>query len=736
MRTSVAFLIFACIVLVISSTSHGAGVLDRDQQIQIIDDFLFVMGRAPQPSAASSAVREALDASSVPHKCGMSAAADFAMNRGRLDRDLLVSAGIAQLNLRPDLPFSHVSPDGLFTIHYAKTGTDAVYRAGEDGDGDGVPNYVEATALIADSVYDHIINQLGYPIPPSDGFYPEGADPSYDIYLVNLSSNLYGLTYMDSVWADSVGYYQSTSFIVLDNDYGDLDGYQSRPLDAIRVTTAHEFFHAVQFGIDPFEAEDFDQAVQKRYWMEISSVWMEEEVYDNINDYYVYLPYFFNDPTVSLQRFASGDNHPYASGIFGVFLSERFNRDVMRETWFKCGEYGVGPHVFIALDEVLDSATSGQYDLPRAFAEFAQWNYFTNFRAPWAPGGATYEEAIEYPAIPASAMFKNSSFDTIGAAEPEHMAAAYIRFQGGLGIEERIWAAGRNIDPDTVCNLAFVTKLFDDTVSQQNRSVTEIPLSYPEASCPDFRDNFDTCALNTGCASTTRAVFDTLFDVTLVLDSLQSPWYISAMYQLTSALDSHEVDAFPVGAPSRVTLVTQTVNPERFCSYVLVLSAASTNYRRYDPDGLMYVRYVVDEIPDAALRADCFGEGVLSNANEATLIAFPNPAVESKMTNREVRFSFRFPAYPSDFSDCTGKTMAVDIFSLAGERVSSMSSVAFFESFLNSEIRTTGGPIWRLQNDKASDIASGVYIAHVRLYCGEKGSELLAENKVKVAVIR
>ena len=435
-----------------------------------------------------------------------------------------------------------------------------------------MPNYVEATALIADSVYDHIVNQLGYPIPPSDGFYPEGADSSYDIYLVNLPSNFYGLAYPDSVWSDSVGYYQATSFIKLDNDYAQLDGYQGRPLDAIRVTMAHEYFHAVQFGIDPLEAEDFDQAVQKRYWMEISSVWMEEEVYDNINDYYGYLPFFFNDPTVSLQRFAGGDLHPYASGIFGVFLSERFNRDVMRETWFKCGEYGVGPHVFIALDEVLDSATSGQYDLPRAFAEFAQWNYFTNFRAPWAPNGATYEEAIEYPAIPASAMFKNSSFDTIGAAEPEHMAAAYIRFQGGLGIEERIWAAGRcnpreplcDFIRDSICNIQFVETLFDPSVPESLRGVTEIPVDTILAVCPNVLEDFSVCQLHTSCNDTTRAIYDTLFDVTLVLDSLQSPWYVSAMYQLTNALDSHEVDAFPVGAPSRVTLVTQTVNPSVF----------------------------------------------------------------------------------------------------------------------------------------------------------------------------
>jgi hypothetical protein len=743
-RSIAAFLCSLLLVLSITHNVQAATELSREDQIRIIDDYLFVTGRAKQPSAAALQVIEEQESEGMPHKCGMSAAADFAMNRGRLDRDLLVAAGIAALNPRPDLPFSYLSPDSRFTIHYAKTGTDAVYRAGEDSDGDGVPNYVEATAMIADSVYAHIINLLGYPVPPNDGFYPEGIDSTYDVYLVNLASNFYGLAYPDSLWADSVGYYRSTSFMELDNDYSQLEGYQNRPLDAIRVTMAHEYFHAVQFGIDPFEAEDFDQVAQNRYWMEISSVWMEEEVYDNINDYYGYLESFFNYPTKSLQQFSFGDLHPYGSGIFGVFLAERFNRDVMRETWLKCGQFGVGPHNLLALDDVLDSVTAGQYRLPKAFAEFAQWNYFTNFRAPWAPNGATYEEALEYPAIPTGALFKNSSFDTVSAAEPEHMAASYIRFQGGLGIQERIWAAGRCDPHDTLCNflrdsicyVKFVDTLFDSSVPQSQRGVTEVPMSMVEAVCPDFRDAFEICQVRTGCSDTTRAIYDSLFDVTLVLDSLQDPWYVSAMYQLTSALDSHEVDAFPVAAPNRATLVTQTVNPERFCSYVMVLSAASTNYRRYYDGAPMYVYYVVDEIPDAAYRADCFGEGSTIAEQISDLHAYPNPAVEANMTNKEVHFRFRIPEYLPTLTNCAPGNMTVDIFSVAGEKVTTLEEDFTLESFDGDQLQTVAGPVWRMINSSGKAVASGVYIAVARLYCGQFKNELLAENKVKVAVIR
>ena len=81
----------------------------------------------------------------------------------------------------------------------------------------------------------------------------------------------------------------------------------------------------MQFGIDFTEAEVDNQEVVRRYWMELSAVWMEEEIYDNINDYYSYLPFFFSNSRLSLQQFRSfTDLHPYGAVVFAVYLSERF----------------------------------------------------------------------------------------------------------------------------------------------------------------------------------------------------------------------------------------------------------------------------------------------------------------------------------------------------------------------------------------------------------------------------
>ncbi len=751
MRSASRLILTACIGILLLNGVVSAAELSREEQIRIIEDFLFVNGQGDRPSLQTSLAIEDEGTSGMPHKCGMSAAADFAVSRSRMDRDLLISLGIDALNVRPALPYSYVSPSGRFKIHYDKTGTDAVYRANEDSDGDGVPNYVESTALIADSVWEHEITELGYPIPPSDSFYTTESDSAaYDVFLVNLAANFYGLAYPDSIWQVSPGHYKATSFIKLDNDYSQLSGYESRPLDAIRVTMAHEFFHAIQFGIDPFEAEDFDQTLSRRYWMELSAVWMEEEVFDDINDYYGYLPYFFEDVTASIQQFESfSDLHPYSCGIFGMFLSQRYGRDVIREVWKKCGEFGVGPHMLIAVDDVIDSISGGSQNLASAFAEFAQWNYFTGFRATLGPANLVYEEALEYPVIPDGYLNRNSDFQigvsNIGDVRPEHMGAAYFRFEGGLGIEDQLIArnygsAAVPVDPDTVCNLVIADSLFETSVPGNLRGTTELSLDWALAACPDLQRAPDTCAIRTGCSSYTRAIIDSTFNVSIVLDSLASPWYLSTIYQLRNIPDSHEVEQFAVPSPTGVSLVSQTMHPEEFCSYLVIVTPTTNNFLNYRlPSGApakYQVRYLVDENPDPEYRANCFGDSTAIAEQPSQLLAFPNPSVVNEMSVAEVTFRFKLETGISTLQNCSAPYMVVDLYTVAGERVSTIQGDAQMHYVDDTSLETRGEPVWEMTTTGGEVVASGVYIALGRLYCDASKGDLIAENKAKLALIR
>ena len=53
------------------------------------------------------------------------------------------------------------------------------------------------------------------------------------------------------------------------------------PGQLLRVTAAHEFFHVVQFGYDQYE---------DGWFMEATATWMEERVYDSVNDNRQFLP--------------------------------------------------------------------------------------------------------------------------------------------------------------------------------------------------------------------------------------------------------------------------------------------------------------------------------------------------------------------------------------------------------------------------------------------------------------
>ena len=89
---------------------------------------------------------------------------------------------------------------------------------------------------------------------------------------------LYGYCSPDGAQPDN-GDGRAPAFCVLDNDYA-RSQYGIAPINALRVTAAHEFFHAIQFAYDVYE---------DLWFMEGTATWVEDEVYDKINDNYQFL---------------------------------------------------------------------------------------------------------------------------------------------------------------------------------------------------------------------------------------------------------------------------------------------------------------------------------------------------------------------------------------------------------------------------------------------------------------
>jgi hypothetical protein len=320
------------------------------------------------------------------------------------------------------------TPSGHFKIHYVTSTIDSVYQS-HVVDTSGVPLYVIFIGGIADSVWTKEVDTLGYTAPPSDlSFPPNGGDGRYDIYLKSLAYGYLG--YSEPLNYAPPDYIGATSFIVLRNDYSLYGGnYNNYP----RVTIAHEFFHAVQFGYDVNEMEIVPSdtiTIYHPYWMELTATWMEDQIYPSINDYVNYLPYFYNYPWLSLKTFSLNSDdlpryfHAYAACVWAFYLSKKFGRDLIKSIWTVC-EGEQGDNVLPATDATLLSNGSS---LNNAFREFSIWNYFTNNRADTS---SYYSEGNLYPAVKVD---PNQIYDfyPVGVSSdphpPEVLGTNYVEF--------------------------------------------------------------------------------------------------------------------------------------------------------------------------------------------------------------------------------------------------------------------------------------------------------------------
>ena len=276
---------------------------------------------------------------------------------------------------RPDVQHDILSPSGRFRVHYDTEGRNAV--SPRDDDANGIPDYIDLTMTVLDSTWVLEIEQLGYNPPPSDKGL--GGGDEYDAYVIELDGSYYGFAY-----PEAAGAIITPSYLEIDNNFTNSGYKQTRGLDALRVTIAHEFHHAIQFGY----YATFDGS----WWQESTSTWMEEVAYPHIDDYLQYLTYFLGEPQRALNSGVFRSLHTYGTAIFSHFLDQRYGRELNRLIW---EEVGQRRSVDLAhFDRVIRQVEPG--GLGVAMGEFAVWNYFTGARYQ----GEYYAEGDKYPTVP------------------------------------------------------------------------------------------------------------------------------------------------------------------------------------------------------------------------------------------------------------------------------------------------------------------------------------------------
>jgi len=211
------------------------------------------------------------------------------------------------------------SPQGHFRIHYTEYDTadslsdHRVY--GYDGNPSTRPPYVENLATYLDQVWTKEIDEMGYAPPTLDGS-TDGGTNLFDVYVMDI--NAYGYTAIENSYA----------YMVIHNDfigYGSNYDPEGSQKGNMKVTAAHEFFHAIQYDYNNWSSE---------WWEEMTAVWMEDEVFDYVDDYLRYLPDRLDNLDLPLDYGDILDGHiVYGGVIWATFLAENYGVDFIRHVF-------------------------------------------------------------------------------------------------------------------------------------------------------------------------------------------------------------------------------------------------------------------------------------------------------------------------------------------------------------------------------------------------------------------
>ena len=302
-------------------------------------------------------------------KCGFGLVSSLVTNINRFTPQQ--QSNIKRILQRPVLQDSMNTPDGYFRIHYDPDGINK-----PSYDGLSVNDCLNLISQALDSVYKFEIGYLGYLSPPVP----------YDIYITSNTSGSYG--YTDPELDKPTGNGTFASYIVIHNNY---QYFQTNGINGARVTLAHEFFHAIQI------ARYFYRYSTDGFFYELSSTAMEDFVYNTINDYYNYLPYYFNNTEDAFGcSSCNGSEQQYALAIWNIFLRDRFGSenikrgyDILKRQWELMPQMR-------ALEAINNSILEFGSTFRREFNEFGIWLFYTNYRA---INGLFFKEAAQYPLL-------------------------------------------------------------------------------------------------------------------------------------------------------------------------------------------------------------------------------------------------------------------------------------------------------------------------------------------------
>ncbi len=267
-------------------------------------------------------------------------------------------------------PVAHAGSTGVDTEHFHLEGNR--YTATDEE--------LQQLGDIFEEVWAQEIDTMGYEAPYGTG------SAKFNVYLENMGDYLYGYT---DVERDG-----KTPYIAINPD---MSWSGETTEDAWKVTAAHEFFHAVQFAYDYWEAS---------WWMEASATWMEDEVYDSIDDYDYYLGENSWPDYPEISMTAEDGWHEYGEVIWPRYITTFHGGAASeKQLWEACADQD-------ALDAMVDFFGS-ETDFNDALVDFEVRNVL---------GYAGYEEGADWWPMYTQDLVTDSSKLPATAAPTEYIA--------------------------------------------------------------------------------------------------------------------------------------------------------------------------------------------------------------------------------------------------------------------------------------------------------------------------
>ena len=207
-----------------------------------------------------------------------------------------------------------------FCVHWVRSTRDAPSLR-DRSPRNHVPDWIDKVKSVMNVVWKKEVTDFAYGPPKTDGNSSShrGGNPNskMDIFVQDVGRfGLYGFCTSDDPKIQTQN--NISGYCVFDDDFSKKQFPGIHGVNALKVTAAHEFNHAIQFNYDAFEDP---------WFLEATATNMEADVYPAIHDNYQYFrasPLSKTQPNTPVDRWSKAGTQ-YGSWIFFRFLAEYFS---------------------------------------------------------------------------------------------------------------------------------------------------------------------------------------------------------------------------------------------------------------------------------------------------------------------------------------------------------------------------------------------------------------------------